>query len=222
MLVLEGQIHEANRRNANFGLIGRFDLAFLAATVAPLLLILPLHDLRSGERVAGRPRYSIGYGDYARIPTVLVEMHNLKPHRQRVLGAYAMIEGALRTAAHETSVFALLERHRVACERIDTLRTMRLDQETIGNARLEPVHDTRVRMAGELVHEVRPVTMPAGSLRVPHDQPRGLRTAALLEPEAVDSLFSWGFFIACWSRLAALNATTPCRWPMRCWHAMPI
>lgn len=54
MLALEGQIHEADTRNADFGLIGRFDFAFLAATVAPLLLILLLHDLRASERVAGR------------------------------------------------------------------------------------------------------------------------------------------------------------------------
>lgn len=54
MLALEGQIHEADTKNADFGLIGRFDFAFLAAAVAPLLLILLLHDLRGGERVAGR------------------------------------------------------------------------------------------------------------------------------------------------------------------------
>jgi ABC-2 type transport system permease protein len=54
MLSLESQIHEADTRNADFGLIGRFDFAFLAAAVAPLLLILLLHDLRAGERVAGR------------------------------------------------------------------------------------------------------------------------------------------------------------------------
>ncbi len=54
MLALEGQIHEADTTNADFGLIGRFDFAFLAAAVAPLLLILLLHDLRAGERMAGR------------------------------------------------------------------------------------------------------------------------------------------------------------------------
>ncbi len=54
MLALEGQIHEADTKNPDFGLIGRFDFAFLAAAVAPLLLILLLHDLRGGERVAGR------------------------------------------------------------------------------------------------------------------------------------------------------------------------
>ncbi len=54
VLALESQIHEADTRNADFGLIGRFDFAFLAAAVAPLLLILLLHDLRASERVAGR------------------------------------------------------------------------------------------------------------------------------------------------------------------------
>ncbi|MEE4212430.1 MAG: M14 family metallopeptidase, partial [Parvularcula sp.] len=58
------------------------------------------HEIEKGLRVAAEgPRYSTGYGDFARIPVVLVEMHNLKPYRQRVLGAYAMIEGALRMAS---------------------------------------------------------------------------------------------------------------------------
>lgn len=54
MLALEGQIHEADTRNADFGLVGRFDFAFLAASVAPLLLILLLYDLRASERTARR------------------------------------------------------------------------------------------------------------------------------------------------------------------------
>jgi hypothetical protein len=239
-------------------------------------------DVKKGLRVSSEgPRYSTGYGDYVRIPTVLVEMHNLKPYRQRVLGAYSMIEGALRIAASdlpalqtaiaadraarperlvvrwereeaplavipftgvayekyvspasgaeevrylgrteewqmpvigqrpvasvtlpqawwvpasETAVIELLDLHGIAYERITDARTMPLDQVMIRNARLEPVHDTRVRMTGDMVHETRPITLSAGSLRVPYDQPRGLLAAALLEPEAVDSLFGWGFF----------------------------
>jgi ABC-2 type transport system permease protein len=54
MLALEGQIHEADTSNADFGLVGRFDFAFLAASVAPLLLILLLYDLRASERTARR------------------------------------------------------------------------------------------------------------------------------------------------------------------------
>ena len=54
MLALEGQIHERDAGHPVLALIGRFDFAFLAAFVLPLVLIVLLHDLRSGERVAGR------------------------------------------------------------------------------------------------------------------------------------------------------------------------
>lgn len=54
MLALEGQIHETDTANPDFALIGRFDFAFVAALIAPLILILLLHDLRSGERASGR------------------------------------------------------------------------------------------------------------------------------------------------------------------------
>ena len=53
-LALEGQIYETDAENPDFALIGRFDFAFAANLLAPLLLILLLHDLRSAERAAGR------------------------------------------------------------------------------------------------------------------------------------------------------------------------
>ena len=43
------------------------------------------------------PRFSTGYGDVRRLPTVLVETHSLKPYRQRVLGTYVLVEEALET-----------------------------------------------------------------------------------------------------------------------------
>jgi murein tripeptide amidase MpaA len=45
------------------------------------------------------PRFSTGYGDAIRLPTVLVETHSLKPYRQRVLGTYVLIEQSLKSAA---------------------------------------------------------------------------------------------------------------------------
>ncbi|MCZ0942170.1 MAG: DUF3526 domain-containing protein [Gammaproteobacteria bacterium] len=53
-LALEGQIYETDADNPDFALIGRFDFAFAASMLAPLMLILLLHDLRSRERTAGR------------------------------------------------------------------------------------------------------------------------------------------------------------------------
>ena len=54
MLALEGQIYETDAANPDFALIGRFDFAFVIAVIAPLLLILLLHDLRANERANGR------------------------------------------------------------------------------------------------------------------------------------------------------------------------
>lgn len=54
MLALEGQIHERDAGHPEMALIGRFDFAFLAAFVLPLVLIVLLHDLRASERTAGR------------------------------------------------------------------------------------------------------------------------------------------------------------------------
>ncbi len=54
MLALEGQIHERDAGNPVLALVGRFDFAFLAAYVLPLVLIVLLHDLRASERRAGR------------------------------------------------------------------------------------------------------------------------------------------------------------------------
>lgn len=56
MLALEGQIYETDANNPDFALIGRFDFAFVATLITPLLVILLLFDLRSGEHAAGRLR----------------------------------------------------------------------------------------------------------------------------------------------------------------------
>ncbi|WP_374293380.1 M14 family metallopeptidase [Sphingomonas sp.] len=240
-------------------------------------------DLSRGLRFAAEgPRYSTGYGDYARIPTVLVEMHCLKPYRQRVLGAYAMMEGALRQVARDlpalraaiardraarpdtltvkwerrttpiaqvpftamaaeryrspasgeeelryfartqetrvpvigqdavarvtlprawwlpasaTAAIARLDLHGIRYERIAAPREMTLDRVRLTDAKLGPVTDGRVMLsAGGFHHAPEAGLWRAGSVRVPYDQPRGLLAAALLEPEAVDSLLAWGFF----------------------------
>lgn len=54
MLALEGQIYETDAGNPDLALIGRFDFTFVVTLIAPLLIILLLFDIRSGERTAGR------------------------------------------------------------------------------------------------------------------------------------------------------------------------
>lgn len=54
LLALEGQIHERDAGHPVLAQVGRFDFAFLAAFVLPLVLIALLYDLRASERLAGR------------------------------------------------------------------------------------------------------------------------------------------------------------------------
>ena len=75
--------------------------ALTKAGHTPGYYVSPLDNrdpLKGISHNADTPRFSTGYGDHARIPTVLVETHSLRPHRQRVLGTYTLIEQALRLA----------------------------------------------------------------------------------------------------------------------------
>lgn len=53
-LGLEAQLYESENYNAELALPGRFDWAFVLTYLTPLLVIILLHDLKSGEREAGR------------------------------------------------------------------------------------------------------------------------------------------------------------------------
>ncbi len=55
-----------------------------------------------GLRISAEgPRYSTGYGDFAGIPTVLVENHTMKPYKRRVLGTYVLLEQSIKTVARD-------------------------------------------------------------------------------------------------------------------------
>ena len=67
-----------------------------------------------------QPRFSTGYGDTARVPTVLVETHSLKPYRQRVLGTYVFVEEALRQLGSDAARL----RAAIAADRAERPRTL--------------------------------------------------------------------------------------------------
>ncbi len=73
----------------------------------PLVSASDEHDASKGLTI-GRfnPRFSNGYGDLRHIASALVEIHSLKPYRQRVLGTYILLESALRTLASHGSELA--------------------------------------------------------------------------------------------------------------------
>lgn len=62
----------------------------------PLVFVMDKREFKSGLAgwVAG-PRFSNGWGDIANVPTILVENHSLKPYKQRVLGTYIFLDGAI-------------------------------------------------------------------------------------------------------------------------------
>ncbi|MEM8489347.1 MAG: DUF3526 domain-containing protein [Pseudomonadota bacterium] len=68
MLALEGQIYERDSSNPVLALIGRFDFAFFAAFVLPLVLIVLLHDAHARERTAGRHALLLTTSGSARSP----------------------------------------------------------------------------------------------------------------------------------------------------------
>ncbi len=54
ILAMEGQIYEADVSSPTISAMGRFDMAFVASVLLPLLVIVLLYDLRSGEADSGR------------------------------------------------------------------------------------------------------------------------------------------------------------------------
>ncbi|TMO56694.1 M14 family metallopeptidase [Pseudoalteromonas phenolica] len=62
----------------------------------PLVFVMDKREFKSGLAgwIAG-PRFSNGWGDLANVPTILVENHSLKPYKQRVLGTYVFLDGAI-------------------------------------------------------------------------------------------------------------------------------
>jgi hypothetical protein len=96
------------------------DNTFLPATEAglkaaghiPGQLVFALDDRDPKKGLGASPaslRYSNGYGDAARIATVLVENHSLKPYRQRVLGTYVLIEETLKVMARDGAALRAAE-----------------------------------------------------------------------------------------------------------------
>ncbi|RJE77613.1 peptidase M14 [Pseudoalteromonas sp. MSK9-3] len=68
----------------------------------PLVFVMNKRDFKQG--LAGwvaTPRFSNGWGDLASVPTILVENHSLKPYKQRVLGTYVFLDGAVSALAKD-------------------------------------------------------------------------------------------------------------------------
>jgi murein tripeptide amidase MpaA len=113
--------------------IGRWlDTAFRPAVSAALTreghipgLYVSGFDNRDPDRGillgADTPRYSTGYGDVARVPTVLIENHSLKNYRQRVLGTYVLVEAALKLVGDDAAGVAAAKAADRAARPVETV-----------------------------------------------------------------------------------------------------
>lgn len=87
-----------------------------------------------------------------------------------------------------------LRLHGIVFETLDGARTLPVDTVRLLDPKLAGQRDGRVPIEARFEHEQGRALIPAGTVRVPSDQPLGLLAAALLEPESQDSFLAWGFF----------------------------
>ncbi|WP_428970295.1 M14 family metallopeptidase [Sphingomonas sp. Xoc002] len=94
----------------------------------------------------------------------------------------------------QTEVIERLRLHGIRFETIRAPQTRKLDRVQLIDPKLSQPNEGRYPITARFAHASVEQEMPAGSVRVPADQPLGLLAAALLEPESQDSFLAWGFF----------------------------
>lgn len=101
-------------------------------------------------------------------------------------------------SAVDREVIDRLRLHGLRMEVLKAPRTLSVDMIRISDPKLDslPTEGRVMVQAGGFAHERHQQTYPAGSVRVPTDQPLGALATMLLEPQGEDSLFAWGFFPA--------------------------
>jgi hypothetical protein len=98
--------------------------------------------------------------------------------------------------AHKPEVIERLSLHGVEFERLTEGRTVEVELVRFRAARpAAAASEGHVPVQADgATTERRQETYPAGSVRVPTDQPLGTLAMLLLEPQSEDSLWAWGFF----------------------------
>lgn len=96
--------------------------------------------------------------------------------------------------AAQTEVIAKLRLHGIGFETLESERSLRVDTVRLHDVTLAEAHDGRIPVKARFSHDESEATIPAGTIRVPSDQPLGLLAGALLEPESQDSFLAWGLF----------------------------
>lgn len=93
-------------------------------------------------------------------------------------------------------VIERLELHGIRVEEVRESRSLAVERYRLSGPKLLEPFEGRVSVTAQVHAETANETFPAGSVRVPTDQPLGDLAALLLEPESPDSFFQWGFFLS--------------------------
>jgi hypothetical protein len=92
-------------------------------------------------------------------------------------------------------VIERLAAHGIRMETLAAPREVTVEMYRLGEAEIDDMpFEGRVRATATTAAETRTELWPAGSVRVPTDQPLGDLAMLLLEPASDDSFFQWGFF----------------------------
>jgi murein tripeptide amidase MpaA len=102
--------------------------------------------------------------------------------------------------ATKPEVISRLKVHGLRMETLTKDRTISVEMYRLVNPRARTnsgdlPFEGRYTLTTRVKAETRQEFFPAGSVRVPTDQPLGDLAVALLEPESDDSLLAWGFFL---------------------------
>jgi hypothetical protein len=96
-------------------------------------------------------------------------------------------------AWHE--VIQKLDLHGIQYERTTSAREVDVTMDRLSDPKfVVPQFEGHVRVTATATPERRSERFPAGSVRVPTDQPLGTLAVLMLEPSSPDSLFQWGWF----------------------------
>lgn len=96
--------------------------------------------------------------------------------------------------ATKPELIARLKAHGIVVEELAAPRTLTLDMVRLSDPKLGRASEGHVPLSARFTHESRSEVMPAGSVRVPADQPLWRLAAALLEAESPDSFLAWNYF----------------------------
>lgn len=134
-------------------------------------------------------------GSYVKWTGKPVDYKDLPVYWEKVPAIEVEVPKAYWIPPQYQDVIDRLALHGVEMSRLGSTKTLELQQLVASEPKFaEKPFEGRFGVRANFDISWQSTTLPAGSVRVSTDQPLGALAVALLQPEAPDSFFSWGFF----------------------------